>query len=108
MKRRKQGWHQADIVAAVRKKGKSLVGIAEGLGLTRSVASRALILPHARVNRAIAEVIGEPLHVIWPQWFAVDGERIAGGLTSRSHSVSPTARASESSPAELSSPTKAA
>ena len=100
------GWHRADIVAAVRKSGSSLVRIAAELGLTSSAASRALIKPHSRVNRAIAEVVGASPHEIWPQWFDVDGDRIAGRLSSRSLSVSRsrTARVSESRSAAFSSP----
>ncbi|MGD0564503.1 MAG: helix-turn-helix domain-containing protein [Roseiarcus sp.] len=95
----KEGWHSADIVAAVRKNGSSLVAISESLGLTRSAASRALLRPHARVNKAIAALIGAPLHEIWPQWFDADGERISARLRPRSRPRSPTTRVSESNPA---------
>ena len=93
----RKGWHAADIVAAVRKKGSSLVAISSELGLTRSAASRALLLPHTRVNVAIAAVIGVRPHVIWPQWFDADGRRIRA-RSPRSR-LSSTTRVSESSPA---------
>ena len=86
---RGRGWHKADIVAAVRKTGSTLSAISLGLGLTRSAASRALILPHERVNRAIAEQIGVPPHRIWPQWFDASGQRIGSGSRSRSSQRSP-------------------
>ncbi len=92
----KDGWHPADIVAAVRKKGSSLVKIAGELDLTRSAASRALIIPHTRVNRAIAAVIGVPAHEIWPDWFDAAGRRIRA--RSPRLRLSPTTRVSESSP----------
>ncbi len=92
----KGGWHPADIVAGVRKKGSSLVAISKSLGLTSSAASRALLLPHTRVNAAIAAIIGAPLHEIWPQWFDADGRRIA--RSPRSSPLSPTTRVPESNP----------
>jgi Ner family transcriptional regulator len=94
---RTEGWHPADIVAAVRKKGSSLVKISADLGLTRSAASRALLLPHPRVNLAIAAVIGVAPHQLWPQWFDPDGRRIRA-RSPRSR-LSSTTRVSESSPA---------
>ena len=77
-----EGWHKADIVAAIKKKNSSLVAVSEDLGLTRSAASRALILPHARVNRAIAALIGVHESVLWPQWFDASGRRIGAGSRS--------------------------
>lgn len=74
--RKTKGWHSADIVAAVRKSGSTLVEISESLGLARASGSRALLRPHFRVNKAIADLIGVPLHVLWPFWFAADGSRI--------------------------------
>ena len=87
------GWHKADIVAAVKKKNSTLSALSEGLGLTRSAASRALILPHARVNKAIAAFIGVPESVLWPQWFDASGRRIGSGSRSRSPQRSPAQKA---------------
>ncbi len=92
-----KGWHPADIVAAVRKKGSSLVAISGDLGLTRSAASRALLIPHPRVNKAIADLVGAPLHEIWPQWFDADGRRIAARSPSP-RPLSSTTRVPESNP----------
>lgn len=99
--RKTKGWHSADIVAAVRKKGSSLVEISENLGLARASGSRALIHPHRRVNEAIAELIGVPLHILWPLWFDADGARIPmraparrDPLTTRVHESNPRVRAS--------------
>jgi Ner family transcriptional regulator len=101
----KGGWHPADIVAAVRKKGSSLVGIAGDLGLTSSAGSRALIIPHTRVNLAIAAMIGVSPHLLWPQWFDADGRRIRA--RSPRPRISPTTRVSESIPT-ASAPSKTA
>lgn len=95
----KKNWHNADIVAAVRKRGSSLVQISAALGLTRSAGSRALLRPHARVNKAIAAVIGVSPHEIWPQWFGVSGQRIGARSSSRlSSATSLTTRVPESNP----------
>lgn len=104
--KRRNGWHPADIVAAVRKNGSSLVKVSADLGLTRSAASRALLLPHTRVNRAIAALIGVPAHELWPNWFDVAGRRIRA-RSPRSR-LSSTTRVSESSPAAFPSSKTAA
>jgi Ner family transcriptional regulator len=101
-----KGWHSADIVAAVRKKGTSLVAISGDLGLTRSAASRALLIPHTRVNRAIADLIGVSAHELWPCWFDATGRRIRA-RSPRSR-LSSTTRVSESSPAAFPSSKTAA
>ncbi len=64
-----QGWHRADIIAAVRKKGSSLARLGRSIGLSRPSMSWALIKPHPRANAAIAELIETPMHKLWPQWF---------------------------------------
>ncbi len=63
------GWHRADIIAAVRKRGASLSEIGRRVGLSRKSMSWALIRRHERANLAIAEFIGVPAHDLWPHWF---------------------------------------
>jgi Ner family transcriptional regulator len=63
------GWHRADIIAAVRKRGASLSEIGRRVGLSRKSMSWALIRRHERANLAIAEFLGVPPHDLWPQWF---------------------------------------
>jgi len=71
-------WHKADIHAAVRKAGSNMSEIGRSVGLKRQTMYWALIFPHFRANRAIADFLGVSLHEIWPQWFDADGK-----LTSR-------------------------
>ena len=69
------GWHPADIVAALRKKGTNLNRLAEASDLSRSSVRKALRRVHPRANRLIAEAIGVDLHTIWPDWFDKAGTR---------------------------------
>jgi len=75
--RKIEGWHLADIVAEVRKRGSSLAGVAREHGLARQTLYWALIEPRPRANRAIAEFLGVPLNVLWPRWFDASGKLIS-------------------------------
>lgn len=66
----KDGWHRADIIAAVRKRGSNLSRLAEQIGLSRKSMSWALGKRHPRANLAIAAFIGVDAHEIWPRFFA--------------------------------------
>ncbi len=67
------GWHRADIIAAVRRKGSNLSQIAEQIGLSRKSMSWALGKRHPRANLAIAAFIGVDPHEIWPRFFLPTG-----------------------------------
>lgn len=67
------GWHHADIVAAVRKKGSNLRQLSLANGLADSTLRAALIKPRRPACRIIATFIGVPMHVLWPDWFDADG-----------------------------------
>ncbi len=103
----KEGWNRFDIIAAVRKRGSSLAGIARGIGLSRKSLSWALIRPHDRANRAIAAFLKVPPHELWPEWFDASGQRIAARRPSPA-ARSSTTRVSESRPAAFPSPKTAA
>jgi lambda repressor-like predicted transcriptional regulator len=101
-------WDRFDIIAAVRKSGTTLAGVGRAVGLSRKSMSWALIRPHTRANLAIAEAIGQPPHVLWPQWFDASGERIASKPLHRSRRREPlTTRVRESNPT-ASPPSKSA
>lgn len=73
-----EGWHRADILAAVRKRGSTLAEIARGVGLARQTMYWAMsTAPRLRANKAIAEFLGVSLHELWPQWFDEDGKLIS-------------------------------
>jgi Ner family transcriptional regulator len=63
------GWHRADIIAAVRKRGSNLSRLGEQIGLSRKSMSWALGKRHPRANLAIAAFIGVDPHEIWPRFF---------------------------------------
>ncbi|MBY6243923.1 helix-turn-helix domain-containing protein [Methylosinus sp. Sm6] len=71
------GWHRADILAEVRKRGSTLAGIARSVGLSRHSVYWAMITPHPRANLAVAEFLGVSASTLWPQWFDEDGKLIS-------------------------------
>jgi Ner family transcriptional regulator len=77
------GWHRADVLAEVRKRGSTLAAIAATKGLARQTMYWAFIRPNLRANRAIAEFLGVPLNELWPQWFDADGKLISRKATPR-------------------------
>ena len=59
-------WHREDILAAVRKKKKSLAALSREHGLSSGTLSNALIRPWPRGEEIIASAIGLPPEEIWP------------------------------------------
>lgn len=72
-----EGWHRADILAAVRKRGSSIAEIARNVGLARQTLYWAFIFPRIRANRAIADFLGVSMHELWPQWFDAEDKLIS-------------------------------
>jgi Ner family transcriptional regulator len=63
------GWHRADIIAAIHKKGMSLSRLGARNHLADSTLRAALKKPRTPSNRIIASFLGVPMHELWPQWF---------------------------------------
>ncbi len=101
------GWNRFDIIAAVRKRGSTLAGIARDIGLSRKSLSWSLIRPHEKANRAVAAFLEVPPHELWPHWFDAAGRRIATRSPSP-QTPSHTTRVLESSPAAFPSSKTAA
>jgi Ner family transcriptional regulator len=59
-------WHREDIIAAVRKKKKSMAALSREHGLASGTLSNALTKPWPRGETIIASVIGVPPAEIWP------------------------------------------
>ena len=91
------GWHRADILAAVRKRGSNLAEIARNVGLARQTLYWAFIAPRLRANRAIADFLGVSMHELWPQWFDADDKLISTQALPRPKPKPMTARTYESS-----------
>lgn len=66
MKQNAHNWHPADIPAAVQKRGRDLASIARASGIAPRTASKALQEPCYTGEKVIADFLGTPAHVIWP------------------------------------------
>lgn len=84
MAKAKTGWHRADIIAAVRKRGSSLAQLGRDHGLGDSTLRASLHAPRTPSNRIIADFLGVSLHDIWPAWFD-EGDRLIGRKAARAH-----------------------
>ena len=65
-KARKQDWHPADVIAALRKKGTSMAELSRNTGLNSSTLSNALSRPWPKGEWLIANAIGVHPAEIWP------------------------------------------
>lgn len=63
---RKQDWHPADIVAALRKRGTSLAALSRQAGLSSSTLANAITRPWPKGEWLIAKAIAIHPAVIWP------------------------------------------
>lgn len=72
------GWHRADIIAAIHKRGSSLAALGREHGYGDSTMRVALHAPRTPSNRIIAAYLGVSMHELWPAWFDADGRLIAG------------------------------
>lgn len=61
-----EGWHRADIRAAVIKKGKTLVQLSLDNGLPEWACRNAITVRHKAGEMAIARFLGVPLWELWP------------------------------------------
>lgn len=68
-----EDWHQADIIACLRKKGTSLAALSRASGLSSSTLANALTRPWPKGEYLIAEAIGVHPSVIWPSRYFRDG-----------------------------------
>lgn len=59
-------WHRADILAAVRKKHRSLAALSRANGLGSATLANALLRPWIKGEEIIAGAIGVDAKEIWP------------------------------------------
>lgn len=62
----KKDWHNADIIASLRKKGTSLAGVSRAAGLSSSTLANALFRPWPRGEWLIAKALSVHPAEIWP------------------------------------------
>jgi Ner family transcriptional regulator len=71
-----QDWHNADIIAAVKKaSGFSLRKLSMQNNLNPGACQQALHRPYEVPEQIIAEAIGVPAHLIWPTRYNTNGTR---------------------------------
>lgn len=63
---RKEDWHSADIIAALRKRGTTLAALSRQSGLSSSTLANALVRPWPKGERIIAEALEKHPSEIWP------------------------------------------
>ncbi|ASN87173.1 transcriptional regulator [Pectobacterium versatile] len=63
---RKQDWHPADIIAALRKKNTTLAAVSRAAGLSSSTLANALSRPWPKGEWLIADAMGIHPSEIWP------------------------------------------
>lgn len=66
MNSRKQDWHPADIIAALRKKGTTLAAVSRAAGLSSSTLANALSRPWPKGEWLIAGALDIHPAEIWP------------------------------------------
>ncbi|MCE0828210.1 helix-turn-helix domain-containing protein [Buttiauxella sp. A2-C2_NF] len=82
------GWHKADIIAGLRKKGTSLAALSRAAGLSSSTLANALVRPWPKGEFLIAEALGVHPSEIWPErYFGEDGKVMDRVILMRKASV---------------------
>lgn len=66
MKIKSNDWHQADIIAALKKKGTTLAELSRQSGLSSSTLSNALVRPWTKGEMIIANTLDLKPSEIWP------------------------------------------
>eukprot|EP01037_Dinobryon_pediforme_P007634 gene7634-7698_t len=69
--------HHADILAAVRKsKYRFLPNVSKQYGVSAASLRAAMRRPQLRAEKAISKATGIPLHVLWPDRWSPEGDRL--------------------------------
>ncbi|WP_121573400.1 helix-turn-helix domain-containing protein [Brenneria alni] len=67
----KNDWHQADVSAALKKRGTTLAALSRKSGLSSSTLRNALVRPYPKGEKIIAEAIGVSPSDIWPSRYDI-------------------------------------
>lgn len=59
-------WHQADIIAELKKSGTNMSALSEAHGYSRGALRNALYRPYPKAEKIIAKAIGIEPKDIWP------------------------------------------
>jgi Ner family transcriptional regulator len=66
-------WHPADVLAALKKRGRSLAGLSVANGYHPTAAGKALKQPWPAMELLLADAIGVAPHEIWPSRYDNEG-----------------------------------
>jgi len=69
-------WHPADVLAALKKRGRTLAGLSIAHGYHPTAAGKALRAPWPALEAIIAREIGVQPWDIWPSRYTPDGEPV--------------------------------
>ncbi len=67
-------WHPADVLAALKKRGKTLAGLSIAHGYHPTAAGKALKRPWPALEHIISEALGTTPALIWPSRYDRDGQ----------------------------------
>lgn len=62
-----QNWHNADIIASLKKRGTSLAALSRQSGLSSSTLANALTRPWPKGELLIAQALNISPEIIWPE-----------------------------------------
>ncbi len=81
----KKDWHNADIIASLRKKGTTLAALSRASGLSSSTLANALVRPWPKGEWLVASAIGIHPSEIWPsRYYEKSGKLIKSrGMTDK-------------------------
>lgn len=71
-------WHPADVLAALKKRGKSLAGLSVANGYHPTAAGKALKRRWPALELIIAEALGLSPAQIWPSRYVVEPQIVEG------------------------------
>jgi len=71
-------WDKHDIKAAIHRTGMTLASVAQARDLSDSTVRAALLRPQYAGEQAIADFLGVPAPVLWPERYGPDGARRLG------------------------------
>ncbi|PHM39624.1 transcriptional regulator [Xenorhabdus mauleonii] len=84
----KKDWHQADIIAALRKRGTTLAAVSREAGLSSSTLANTLSRPWPKGEWIIANYLGIHPSEIWPsRYFDSYGQPIERKIRDKSEVV---------------------
>jgi Ner family transcriptional regulator len=69
-------WHPADVLAALKKRGRTLAGLSVENGYHLAAAGKALRHPWPAKEAIIAAAIGLPPQRVWPSRYDADGQSL--------------------------------